>query len=65
MKTFNIISYEGRRAGTVKAANYETAFNNCLDKNINVYDDYFLEEEATTRSHDAKPGRTIYTEEYI
>jgi len=65
MTTYNIFSFEsGRKAGTVKALNYNTAFNICLSKNINVYDDYFIESEETTRILDDLPAKTIYTESH-
>jgi hypothetical protein len=45
MKVFFIISYEtGTSFGTVKAKNYDEAFNLCLKRNVNVYDTYFLED---------------------
>jgi hypothetical protein len=44
-ETYNIVSFEtGISHGTVKADNYEQAKYLCLDKGVNIYDDYFLEE---------------------
>lgn len=61
MTTFNIISYNsGIVRGTIKADSYDSAFKTCLDKNVNVYDDYFLETVEETRKHDSVQGRTIY-----
>jgi len=64
MVTFNVTSYEnGRIIKTVKAIDYTTAFNDCLNNNINVYDDYFLETTTETNTFNKLPSRTIYIDE--
>ena len=43
MTTFKILSnVNGSQIGTVKATSRDEAENKCLDKNINIYDDYMV-----------------------
>tara|TARA_Y100000758_G_C16050426_1_gene421393 strand:+ start:1233 stop:1376 length:144 start_codon:yes stop_codon:yes gene_type:complete len=45
MKTFHILSLEtGFKKGTIEASTLDEAEKKCLDKNINIYDDYILVE---------------------
>ena len=46
---------------TIKALNHTEAFNKCLEKNINVLEDYFLQDQKETNASKKLnlKGRTI------